>query len=177
MDYQININYQFTAESQFEAAAKARQYVSNNLTVRRLKDAVLSPHEVARQCESFRNAKKEHFCVFLLDTQNRLIAKEVVSVGTLNASLIHPRECFRPAIAKSAASIIVAHNHPGGSLEPSDEDLLITKRLVNCGILLGIELVDHVVVTAESHTSFREKGLLFESGVEATALPGFAWPV
>ena len=90
MEYQININHQFTAESQSEAQAKARKYISENLTVRQLNDAALNPHEIARQCESFRRAKKEHFCVFLLDTQNRIIAKDVVSIGTLNSSLRTP---------------------------------------------------------------------------------------
>ena len=97
MEYQININYQFTAESPAEAQAMASQYVQGHLTVRRLNDAALSPQEIARQCRSFRKARKEHFCIFLLDTQNRIIAREVVSIGTLNTSLIHPRECFRTA--------------------------------------------------------------------------------
>jgi DNA repair protein RadC len=161
MEYQININHQFTAESQSDAQAKAKQYIRVNLTVRQLRTAVLSPHEVARQCKSFRKAKKEHFCVFLLDTQNRIIAKDVVSVGTLNSSLVHPRECFRMAILKSASSIIIAHNHPGGSLEPSAEDLDVTKRLTDCGKLLGVEVLDHLIVTAESYVSLREKNLFY----------------
>jgi DNA repair protein RadC len=115
---------------------------------------------VARRCESFRRARKEHFCVFLLNTRNKILGKDIVSVGTLNASLIHPRECFRAAVVSSACSVIVAHNHPGGSLEPSAEDLSVTKRLSDCGRLVGIELLDHVIVTAAGHMSFRERNLL-----------------
>ena len=98
--------------------------------------------------------------VFFLDTQNREIKRELVSVGTLNASLIHPREVFEPAIKYLASHIILAHNHPSGSLEPSDEDLAVTKRLVDSGRLLGIEVLDHVIVTGGGHASFKEKNLL-----------------
>lgn len=160
MEYQININYQFTAESEDEANNKAKSYVSENLQVKPLRDGVFNPLEIAKQCSSFRKAKKEHFCVFFLDTQNRIIGKETVSIGTLNTSLIHPRECFRTAILKTAASVIFVHNHPSGGLEPSGEDLNVTKRLVDAGTLLGIHVLDHVIVTAEAHTSFRDKGLM-----------------
>ncbi len=112
MEYQININYQFTAENEGEAKEKAQIYVSSNLQVKAMKDLVYSPAEIALKCKAFRKAKKEHFYVFFLDTQNRIIGKEVVSIGTLNASLIHPRECFRTAIVKTVASVIFVHNHP-----------------------------------------------------------------
>ncbi len=160
MEYQINISYQFTAESDTEANEKAKSYLSQNLQVKALGQGVYRPAEVAQKCQSFRKAKKEHFCVFFLDTQNKILGKETVSIGTLNASLIHPRETFRTAILKNSASVIVVHNHPSGSLEPSDEDLAVTKRLKDAGKLLGIELLDHVIVTAEFHTSLKEKGLL-----------------
>ena len=160
MEYQININYQFTAESDNEAKDKARQYVSRNLAVKALKESLYSPAQVAEQCKSFRNKKKEHFCIFFLDTQNQITDKEIVSIGTLNASLIHPRETFRTAILKNCCSIIVAHNHPSGSLEPSAEDLAVTKRLVEAGKLLGIEVLDHVIVTADSYTSLKEQNII-----------------
>ena len=85
---------------------------------------------------------------------------KIISIGTLNASLIHPRETFRTAILKNCASVIVVHNHPSGSLEPSNEDLAVTKRLKDAGKLLGIEVLDHVIVTADSHKSFKEQGLI-----------------
>ena len=160
MEYQININYQFTAESEDEARDKAKSYVSDNLQIKPMQEGVYSPAQVAEKCKSFRDKKKEHFCVLFLDTQNHITGKEVISIGTLNASLIHPRETFRTAILKNCCSVIVAHNHPSGGLEPSAEDLNITKRLKDAGKLLGIEVLDHVIVTADSHTSLKDKGLM-----------------
>ena len=159
MQYQVNINYQFTAESDTEAKEKAKSYVSDNLQIKPILEGVYSPAQVAEKCKSFRKAKKEHFCVLFLDTQNHITGKEVISIGTLNASLIHPRETFRTAIIKNCCSVIVVHNHPSGSLEPSDEDLAVTKRLKDAGKLLGIEVLDHVIVTADSYASLRDKGL------------------
>ena len=123
MEYQVTINYQFSAENENEAREKAQSYVSNNLSIKQLKDSIISPLQVAEQCKSFRDKKKEHFYIFFLDTQNRITGKEIVSIGTLNASIIHPRECFRTAILKNTCSVIFVHNHPSGSLEPSTEDL------------------------------------------------------
>ncbi len=160
MEYQININYSFIAENENEAREKAKDYVSNNLQVNAIKDGVYSPLEIASKCKNFRKAKKEYFCVFFLDTQNRILGRETVSIGTLNTSLIHPRECFRTAIVKTAASVIFVHNHPSGGLEPSAEDLTVTKRLVEAGKLIGIEVLDHVIVTADSHKSFKEQNLI-----------------
>ncbi|MFA5990840.1 MAG: DNA repair protein RadC [Candidatus Doudnabacteria bacterium] len=121
---------------------------------------ILSPREVWEQLKDIRSNKKEHFVVFFLNTQNQEIQRETVSVGTLNASLIHPREVFEPAIKHLAAHVILAHNHPSGSLEPSDEDLAVTKRLCDSGRLLGIEVLDHVIVTDKGYASFKEKNLL-----------------
>lgn len=160
MEYQININHSFTAESEDEAKEKAQNYVSNNLNLKAIRDGIYSPLEIASKCKNFRKAKKEHFCVFFLDTQNRILGRETVSIGTLNTSIIHPRECFRTAILKNSASVIFVHNHPSGGLEPSAEDLHVTKRLVDAGQILGIHVLDHVIVTAEAHKSFKEQGLI-----------------
>lgn len=121
---------------------------------------ILSPSEVWQQLKDIRESKKEHFVVFFLNTQNQEIQRETISVGTLNSSLIHPREVFEPAIKHLASHILVAHNHPSGSLEPSDEDLNVTKRLCDSGKLLGIEVIDHVIVTAKGYMSFKEKNLI-----------------
>ncbi len=123
-------------------------------------ELVLSPRAVAEQMSTERISKKEHFVVFFLDTQNQIVRKELVSIGTLNASLIHPREVFEPAIKFLASHIIVAHNHPSGSLEPSEEDLAVTKRLGDAGKLLGIQLLDHVIVTTIGYISLKEQNLL-----------------
>lgn len=121
---------------------------------------ILSPREVWEALKDIRESKKEHFVVFFLDTQNQEIKRELISIGTLNSSLIHPREVFEPAIKHLASHIILAHNHPSGSLEPSNEDLSVTKRLTDAGRLLGIEVLDHVIVTKNTYSGFKEKNLL-----------------
>lgn len=103
---------------------------------------------------------KEHFFVVLLDVRNNSRLIDVVSVGTLSASLVHPREVFVRAIREHAAHVIVAHNHPSGLCDPSDADIEVTKRLKEAGKLLGIELLDHIVVSLDDYYSFCEKGIL-----------------
>lgn len=120
----------------------------------------LKPRDIWEAMRDVREAKKEHFVVFFLDTRNQEIKRDIVSIGTLNYNLVHPREVFEPAVKNLAASIVVAHNHPSGCLEPSDEDLSLTKRLAQAGKLLGIELLDHVIVTKEGFMSWKQKGLL-----------------
>ena len=121
---------------------------------------ILSPKDVWENLKEIRDHKKEHFIIFYLDSRNREIQKEIVSVGTLNANLVHPREVFEPAVKNLAAQIIVAHNHPSGQTDPSEEDLAITKRLIEAGKLLGIEVLDHVIVAQKEFSSFKEKGLI-----------------
>ena len=121
---------------------------------------ILSPKEVWEELKDIRDNKKEHFVVFYLDSRNQEIKREVILVGLLNANLVHPREVFEPAIRNLTAQIIVAHNHPSGDLEPSEEDLIITKRLVEAGKILGIEVLDHVIVSKEGFLSFKEKNLI-----------------
>jgi len=108
---------------------------------------ILSAQDIWNLCADFRNSKKEHFVAFYLDTQSRLIERQIISIGTLNNSLVHPREVFEPAIKLSASSIIIAHNHPSGVLVPSQEDKKVTERLKQAGELLGIEIVDHVILS------------------------------
>jgi len=138
----------------FELTKRALEVEDNNLpTINSAKDAVA-------QLQELRTAKKEHFVALYLNARNQLIYKEAISIGTLNASLIHPREVFKSAIDHLAASILVAHNHPSGSLEPSEDDLAVTKRLQEAGKILGIEVVDHVIVTRNGSASLKEKNLL-----------------
>lgn len=103
---------------------------------------------------------KEHFFVALLDARMRVKLVDVVSIGTLNASLVHPREVFIRAVSAAASSFLIAHNHPSGTLEPSDADIAITERLRKAGTLLGIELVDHLILSTKGFYSLREHGLL-----------------
>lgn len=101
---------------------------------------------------------REHFYIIILNSRNWSVAE--VSVGSLTASVVHPREVFAEAIKNKAASVIFVHNHPSGNPEPSKDDLEITKRLVNAGKILGIEIVDHIIVTKDGYFSFKEKGLI-----------------
>ena len=103
---------------------------------------------------------REHFLVVLLNARHEVDAVETVSVGSLNASIVHPREVFKPAVVGSAASVVLVHNHPSGDPEPSEEDLSITKRLVEAGELLGIGVLDHVIVASRGTVSFRARQLL-----------------
>jgi DNA repair protein RadC len=107
-----------------------------------------------------RFTKKEQFYCLYLDTRNNLIRKELVSVGNLNTSVIHPREIFRSAIKESANSVILCHNHPSGNAEPSKDDLEITKLLVSAGKLMGIQVLDHVVIGDGGHVSMADRGLV-----------------
>tara|TARA_B100001105_G_scaffold251968_1_gene242667 strand:- start:446 stop:1093 length:648 start_codon:yes stop_codon:yes gene_type:complete len=112
-----------------------------------------SPEKAVEQLADIRDKKQEYFVCLTLDGANRLIAKRIITIGTLTSSLVHPREVFAEAITDRAASIIVAHNHPSGNLEPSQADRDVTKRLQSAGELLGIELIDHVVLTSKDYKS------------------------
>lgn len=104
--------------------------------------------------------KKEHFLIASFDTRGRLIACDLLTVGILNASLVHPRETFIPALKHHASFVVVGHNHPSGDLQPSDEDIAVTTRLEAAGKILGVELFDHVIVGQNGFLSFREQNLI-----------------
>lgn len=108
----------------------------------------------------FATEDRELFCCVLLDTKNKPISTEVISVGTLNSTLVHPREVFRTAIKKTANAIIVSHNHPSGDPEPSHEDIAITKRLCEVGELVGIPIIDHIVVGHHRFVSLKQRNLM-----------------
>ena len=129
----------------FELTKRALEVEDNNLP------AINSAKDAVAQLQELRIAKKEHFVVLYLNARNQLVHKETISIGTLNANLVHPREVFKPAIEYLAASVIVAHNHPSGGCEPSEADLELTKRLEDAGKLLGIELAGHIVITGAEY--------------------------
>ncbi|MBP6965781.1 MAG: DNA repair protein RadC [Armatimonadetes bacterium] len=124
--------------------------------------AMTNPKDVAKLlARTLKDATREHFLVLLLNSRHTVLAVETVSVGSLNASIVHPREVFRQAILSLASAVILAHNHPSGDPEPSPDDMEITKRLSQAGELLGIEVLDHVILGGNGQfQSFREKGLL-----------------
>jgi DNA repair protein RadC len=121
---------------------------------------VRGPEQVYELTRDIRSANREHFVGFYLNSRHQVLRRDIISIGSLNASIVHPREVYIPAIAVSAASLVLAHNHPSGDPTPSEEDLAITKRLQEAGRLLGIELVDHVIVARDAYASFRERRLL-----------------
>ncbi len=121
---------------------------------------IRSPRDACRAVASIRSAAREHFLVLYLNSRNVVIHEETVSIGSLNANIVHPREVFRPAISRSAAAVILAHNHPSGDVTPSQEDLNLTARLVEAGRLLGIEVLDHLIVGESRYLSFRSESYL-----------------
>ena len=117
-----------------------------------------APERVFRLLEpELRGLRRETFHVLLLDGKHALLRRELVSVGTLTTSLVHPREVLRPAVREAAAAMICAHNHPSGDPEPSPEDLAVTRRLIRAGRTLGIPLLDHVVIGAGRFVSLRDR--------------------
>ena len=126
----------------------------------KLRQKITSADDVYHHLGTFRNMEQEHFIVLTLNGASRIIETRIISVGTINQSLVHPREVYRPAIQDNAAGIIIAHNHPSGQLEASLEDKRVTKRLKEVGTLIGIELLDHVILSCEGYFSLREEGLL-----------------
>jgi DNA repair protein RadC len=122
---------------------------------------VSSPSDTYNLIKGFlERSDREQLIVCSLDTKNQPTNINVVSIGTLDSSLVHPRELFKPAILSNAASIIVAHNHPSGDPQPSSEDINITNRLKECGKILGIDLIDHIIIGDERFVSLKEKGIL-----------------
>ncbi|MDP3043521.1 MAG: DNA repair protein RadC [bacterium] len=138
----------------FELTKRALDVEDNNLPM------INSAKDAVAQLQELRTAKKEHFVVLYLNARNQLVHKETISIGTLNANLVHPREVFKPAIDCLASSMILAHNHPSGDSEPSEDDLDLTKRMVDAGKILGIEVIDHVIITQNNFFSFKDKNLI-----------------
>ncbi len=121
---------------------------------------VTSAKDVFSLLNEYTTAEKEHFIMVTLDGGSKVINTRVIHIGTLNQSLVHPREVFRPAILDNAAGIIIAHNHPSGTLSASRADIQVTQRLKEVAKLVGIELLDHVIIGATGFYSFSEDGLL-----------------
>ena len=122
---------------------------------------VTSPEDVANIfIPLFRDEVKERFMVVCLNSANKIIAYDTISVGNLNSSVVHPREIFKTALEQNAASIILLHNHPSGNPDPSNEDIAITKKLVESGKIMDIPVYDHIILAGNNYTSFVEKRLI-----------------
>lgn len=148
--------------------AKALQLLAALELGRRMASAEWSASPVIRTpkdvsmllMEELRYLQQEHFVVLLLNTKNKVIGRETISVGSLNAAVVHPREVFRAAVKRSAASVICAHNHPSGDPSPSPEDIALTHRLAEAGRLMGIEVLDHLIIGDRDYVSLKERGEL-----------------
>ncbi|TCP32236.1 DNA replication and repair protein RadC [Scopulibacillus darangshiensis] len=122
---------------------------------------IRSPEDGANYVmEDLRFLTQEHFVCLYLNTKNQVLHQQTVFIGSLNASIVHPREVFKEAFRRSAASIICFHNHPSGDPAPSREDIEVTKRLVECGKMLGIDVLDHIIIGDQSFVSLKEKGIV-----------------
>lgn len=156
--FEVYANYTISASTEEEA--RKLFLAGNMLTVREARPKVYSPRMIHAllELDHVTTAEQESFIVFLLDTQQQILSRHTVSIGTLNASMVHPREVFKHAIRENAAAVIIAHNHPSGGREPSDEDITVTKRLKEAGQLLGITLLDHIIVFATGFYSLKEHG-------------------
>ena len=118
------------------------------------------PAEAVPLLAEIKDQRKEHFLCLYLNARNQVVHKEVISIGSLSASIVHPREVFQVAVCHSASSVLLAHNHPSGDVSPSKDDLDLTRRLVKAGELMGIEVLDHLIVGSQEFLSMKEKGLM-----------------
>jgi DNA repair protein RadC len=133
----------------------------NSLQLPQDLDTITTPEQCCRRIRNkISDYFKEHFFVCSFNIRNKLIAVDEVSKGTLTASLVHPREVFETAIKRHSAQIIVSHNHPSGDSEPSEDDIRITKRLYEAGKIMGIELLDHIIITELNYASLKDKGII-----------------
>ena len=144
--------------------AKACQIVASFELARRrlLKESIViqNAEDILPLISYIADKKQEYFLCISLNGANEVIENRVVTVGLLNANLVHPREVFVDAISDRAASIIIAHNHPSGVLKPSPDDIATTKQLVDAGKILGVSVLDHIIITKKGHLSFKERGLM-----------------
>jgi len=138
----------------FELARRKEEDTGEHISVKSHQDVI----KLVRQ--RLKDKKKEHFLILCLDTRNNLIKISNISTGTLDANLVHPREVFKEAIQSLSSSIILVHNHPSGNPEPSDADIDITKRILETGKVVGIDILDHIIIANNRSFSFKEKGIV-----------------
>lgn len=143
-----------TLLASFELARRCEVIEDERIVITSSKDASLVLES------NLKGLSKEHFQILMLNTKNHLIGVATISIGSLNSSIVHPRELFRTAIKRSAASIILAHNHPSGDATPSREDIEVTKRIKNAGDLVGIDVLDHIIIGDNCYYSFKEEKIL-----------------
>lgn len=139
----------------FELARRLETFVEEP------KRKVCSPKDVyTLMYPKMREQKKEKFITLCLDTKNQILREEVISIGSLNASIVHPREVFKSALMESSASVIMVHNHPSGDPSPSREDIMVTEKMVEGGKLLGIDVLDHIIIGEGRYVSLKDEGFV-----------------
>ena len=142
-------------QAAFELASRIESYADKVG-----KTLVMTPEDVAGLVKSrLKGKKKEHFLAVLLDTRNQLIRVAEISVGSLDSSIVHPREVFKEAVSASAASVIFVHNHPSGDVTASEDDIMLTKRLTEAGEIMGIDVTDHIIIGEKNYLSLKREGL------------------
>ena len=161
LNLQLNDLKNISGVGQVKAAQiVAALELGKRLLIKNTNNSIITPKDIWNELKDVRSKSKEYFITFYLDVRNYVIKKEIISIGTLNASLVHPREVFEPAVRNLAAQIILSHNHPSGDPSPSEEDIKLTRQLIEAGKILGIEIIDHVIVTKDNYQSLKEKGMM-----------------
>lgn len=160
-------NFEFNFESEFKNSNEVRMYQIPVYKVMLVKESqqtsyvkkITRPDDIYEIAKSYLSGvDREHFVVLMLDTKNQIIGINTVAIGILNSCPVHPREVFKPAIVAGANGVILVHNHPSGELTPSQDDLLLTKRLQEAGSILGIKVIDHIILGDECYLSLKERG-------------------
>ena len=147
--------------------SKTRQFLCGLELSRRLLDKdigimplISCPADTIPFLSEIKDKNKEHFLCLYLNARNQVIHQEIISIGSLSASIVHPREVFLVAVQHSAASVVLAHNHPSLDVSPSKDDIELTRRLVNAGEIMGIDVLDHIIIGSNDFLSLKEKGLM-----------------
>lgn len=163
----LRLNYQDLTKIKGINSAKATTILSAIELVKRSLEIgeetlpiIHSTKDVIAQAVYMRDKSREHLMAIFLNARNEMVFKKPMFIGTLNANLVHPREIFNEALKQNAASVILVHNHPSGDAEPSEADLEITKRIIEAGKIMGIDVLDHVIITKNKAFSFKERKLI-----------------
>jgi DNA repair protein RadC len=163
----LKLNYEDLSKIKGIGSAKACTILASTELIKRALGSgettlpkIESVKDVVAQAVYLRDKTREHFMVIYLNARNEMIFKKPMFIGTLNASLVHPRDIFQEALKQNAASVILVHNHPSGDSEPSEDDLIVTKRITEAGKTMGIDVLDHVIITKTKAVSFKEKKLI-----------------
>ena len=147
--------------TQIKAALELAKRLEDNDSLHITKTIIKSPDDILHIIKKeLKGKKKEYFILALLDTRNHLIAIRTISIGSLDTSIVHPREVFLEAVTNSAASVIFVHNHPSGNPDPSEEDIKLTRQLIEAGKLLDIDVLDHIVISDDGYFSMKAKNLI-----------------